>query len=72
MGTLKSVTNFDCGMAIQETSNRPLLKIFNEHGGTVEEEDISKKESGKKYLVLRNKRTNKVLTYLKLSNDFIK
>lgn len=47
-------------MAIQEKTNRPILKIFNHNGGTVEEEDFSKKENGKKYLILRNKKTNKV------------
>lgn len=51
-------------MAIENTSNRPILKIFNHNGGTVEEEDSSRRENGKKYLVLRNKRTNKVSFYL--------
>lgn len=63
VGHLNSSTLLDCGMAIENTSNRPVLKIFNQHGGTVEEEDPSRKENGKKYLILRNKKTNKVLVY---------
>uniref|UniRef100_A0A2S2NL98 Uncharacterized protein n=1 Tax=Schizaphis graminum TaxID=13262 RepID=A0A2S2NL98_SCHGA len=63
VGHLNSSTLLDCGMAIENTSNRPILKIFNQHGGTVEEEDPSRKDSGKKYLILRNKKTNKVLVY---------
>lgn len=50
-------------MAIQYTTNRPVLKIFNQNGGTVEEEDISKKDTNKTYLILRNKRTQKVIYY---------
>lgn len=60
VGHLNSSALLDCGMAIENTSNRPVLKIFNQHGGTVEEEDPSRKENGKKYLILRNKKTNKV------------
>jgi len=60
VGFLNSSTFLDCGMAIENTSNRPVLKIFNQHGGTVEEEDPSRKETGNKYLILRNKKTNKV------------
>ncbi|XP_015375610.1 PREDICTED: uncharacterized protein LOC107170101 isoform X2 [Diuraphis noxia] len=76
VGHLNSSTFLDCGMAIEKTSNRPVLKIFNEHGGTVEEEDPSRKENGKKYLILRNKKTNKVsvyganVTYLKKPDYF--
>lgn len=51
-------------MAIQEKSNKPILKIFYHNGGTVEEEDFTRKENGKKYLVLRNKKTNKVGIHL--------
>lgn len=50
-------------MAIEDTSNRPVLKIFNPYGGTVEEEDTTRKDRAKKYLVLRHKKTNKVLIY---------
>ncbi|KAE9543874.1 hypothetical protein AGLY_001852 [Aphis glycines] len=63
VGHLNSSELLDCGMVIENTSNRPVLKIFNQHGGTVEEEDPSRKENGKKYLILRNKKTNKVLVY---------
>ncbi|CAI6357730.1 unnamed protein product [Macrosiphum euphorbiae] len=76
VGFLNSSTFLDCGMAIENTSNRPVLKIFNQHGGTVEEEDPSRKETGNKYLILRNKRTNKVsvygakVTYLKKPDYF--
>jgi len=61
VGHLNSATSLDCSMAIENTSNRPVLKIFNQHGGTVEEEDPSRKENGKEYLILRNKKTNKVI-----------
>jgi len=47
-------------MTIEASSRRPVLKIFNHNGGTVEEEDPSRKDFSKKYLVLRNKKTNKV------------
>lgn len=60
VGNINSSSALVCGMAIQEKSNKPILKIFNNNGGTVEEEDFSRKESGKKFLVLRNKKTNKV------------
>lgn len=66
VGRLNSTDLLDCGMAFEETSRRPILKIFNHHGGTVEEEDTTRKENGKKYLVLRNKKTNKVRIYLKI------
>lgn len=61
-------------MAMDDTSNKPLLKIFNHSGGTIEEEDLTKKEITKKFLVLRNKRTNKVFTiiiYYFLHNMFM-
>jgi len=47
-------------LEITKTTNRPTLKIFSRNGETVEEEDTSKKDRGKNYLVLRNKKTNKV------------
>jgi hypothetical protein len=65
VGHINSTELLDCGMAFDDTSKRPILKIFNHHGGTVEEEDTSRKESVKKYLVLRNKKTNKVCNCLK-------
>lgn len=64
VGNIKSSEFLDCGLAIENTS-RPVLKIFNQHGGTVEEEDPSRKDSGKKYLILRNKKTNKVISLKK-------
>lgn len=76
VGHLNSSKSLDCGMAIESTSNRPVLKIFNQYGGTVEEEDPSRKDNGKKYLILRNKYTNKVsvystkVTYLKKPDYF--
>lgn len=48
-------------MTIEDMSKRPVLKIFNHYGSTIEEEDVSKKDLGKKYLVLRNKITQKVI-----------
>lgn len=60
VGQLKSTTKLDCGMAVEGTSNRPILKIYNHNGGTVEEEDPSRRDFSKKYLLLRNKKTNKV------------
>lgn len=63
VGYLNSSDDLDCGMAIDMTTNRPILKIFNHNGSTVEEEDISRKDHGKKYIVLRNKITNKVSIY---------
>lgn len=61
VGHFNSAASLDCGIAIEDNSNRPILKIFNQNGGTVEEEDTTRRENGKKYLVLRNKKTNKVL-----------
>lgn len=60
VGHLNSAAKLDCGMAIEAPSKRPILKIFNHNGGTVEEEDPSRKDFSKKYLLLRNKKTNKV------------
>lgn len=64
VGHLNSSNDLDCGMTIELATNRPILKIFDRNGSTVEEEDISRKDSGKKYLVLRNKKTNEVFIYL--------
>lgn len=73
VGHLNSAIDLDCGMAMENTSNKPLLKIFNCNGETIEEEDFTKKEISKKFLVLRNKKTNKVFTiyiYYFLHNIF--
>lgn len=70
MGSLNSTEFLTCGMALEDTSKRPVLKIFNHHGGTVEEEDTTRKETGKKYLVLRNKKTNKVWISLNTINFY--
>lgn len=50
-------------MTVDESSNRPILKVFNLNDEIVEEEDISKKSKGKNYLILRNKKTNKVCVF---------
>lgn len=71
VGCINSPELLDCGITFEDTSKRPVLKIFNHHGGTVEEEDTSRKESVKKYLVMRNKKTNKVCIYLKKYFIFI-
>lgn len=64
VGNLNSSADLDCGMTVEIATNRPVLKIFDRNGSTIEEEDISRKDNGKKYLVLKNKRTNEVFTYL--------
>ncbi|XP_050431076.1 uncharacterized protein LOC126844056 [Adelges cooleyi] len=63
VGQFISSDSLDCGMVFDESSNRPILKIFNQHGGTVEEEDATKKVSSKEYVILRHKRSNKVSIY---------
>lgn len=60
---MNSSTSLDCKMAIEYTSKRPVLKIFNQNGDTIEEEDTSKKDNSKTYLILRNKKTQKVIYY---------
>lgn len=65
VGNLTSSTFLDCGMTIIENRSKPVLKIFNQYGETVEEEDLNRKDSGKKFLVLRNKKTNKVKLLIK-------
>jgi len=47
-------------MEITKSTNRPTVKIFSHNGETVEVEDTSKKDHGKNYLFLRNKKTKKV------------
>lgn len=51
-------------MTTDESCNRPTLKILNQDGSIVEEEDISKKDTTKNYIILRNKKTNKVFICL--------
>lgn len=51
-------------MKIGKSCNRPTLKIFDQKGDIVEEEDITRKDTGKNYIILRNKKTNKVFIYL--------
>lgn len=53
-------------MKIDESCNRPTLKIFDHKGDIVEEEDVSKKDKGKNYIILRNKKTNKVFICLEI------
>jgi len=69
VGQLVSTNSLECGMVIDESSNRPYLKIFDHDGDIIEEEDVSKKDSGKNYLILRNKKTNKVHFNILISRD---
>lgn len=64
VGHFNSSHSLNCGLKIDELCNRPTLKIFNQNGDIVEEEDAFKKDSAKNYIILRNKKTNKVICYL--------
>jgi len=63
VGHLVSSNSLGCGMALDKSSNKPVLKLFNLNGEIIEEEDVSKKNKGKNYLILRNKKTNRVSIY---------
>lgn len=64
VGHFNSSNSLKCGMKIGKSCNRPTLKIFDQKGDIVEEEDITRKDTGKNYIILRNKKTNKVFIYL--------